>query len=150
MWGGFRYVDSTLSTVIMQEVLTIAPPERGANHLTLKLKIAIPGWALALVEPFHGPTIPSSFFFWVALGDIVETLIWRCHTAILNTVYDICWYHLSCRLKVEPIKKGGHGQCDDVSRSSSLPSESSVALLQELLGAVLPNILKYGREANFG
>ena len=41
-----------------------------ANHLTLKLKIAIPGW-------------------------------------------------------VEPIKKGGHGQCDDVSRSSSLPSESS-------------------------
>ncbi|CAK9004031.1 unnamed protein product [Durusdinium trenchii] len=46
-----------------------------ANHLTLKLKIAVPGW-------------------------------------------------------VEPIKKGGHGQCDDVSRSSSLPLTSDLQMLQ--------------------
>ena len=40
------------------------------------------------------------------------------------------WHHG----QVEPIKKGGHGQCDDISRSAALPSseagEAGEALLQ--------------------
>ncbi len=108
--------------MIMQQVLTFAPPERGANHLTLKLKIAIPGWAQALLEPSDG------LFFWVGTPNVFEAIVGAA-IEFSYTFYDICWYHLSCRLKVEPVKKGGHGQCDDVSRSSSLPSESSVALL---------------------
>eukprot|EP00435_Cladocopium_sp_Y103_P031159 s793_g7.t2 len=73
-WG-IRCPDKAAAVKILFEVAKqlkdrLAVCKLRANHLTLKLKIAIPGW-------------------------------------------------------VEPIKKGGHGQCDDISRSSALPSAES-------------------------
>lgn len=70
-WG-IRCQDKAAAVKILFEVAKqlkdrLALCKLRANHLTLKLKIAIPGW-------------------------------------------------------VEPIKKGGHGQCDDISRSCALPA----------------------------
>lgn len=73
-WG-IRCQDKAAAVKILFEVAKqlkdrLAVCKLRANHLTLKLKIAIPGW-------------------------------------------------------VEPIKKGGHGQCDDISRSAALPSSEA-------------------------
>lgn len=73
-WG-IRCQDKAAAVKILFEVAKqlkdrLAVFKLRANHLTLKLKIAIPGW-------------------------------------------------------VEPIKKGGHGQCDDISRSAALPNSEA-------------------------
>lgn len=84
---------------------------QGANHLTLKLKIAVLGWARGSNRPQDGPKTTSN--------DLKRP-----------------------ETEVEPIKKGGHGQCDDVSRSAPLSASDLVTLehcSEQLFDALAPD-----------